>query len=213
MALRQVRATLLAIAAFFILPLLLNAQNVLHNDLLKPEASKMIEEMAQELFTKTGVNGYVIATNESFPERFNLDEYSKKSEASMSKPYVLFIFAPFAIITQESEQRGRVGFIPSSDEVKKLYDYGEVRDAAIDIVAVKDKNTPEDKHNIGIVQGFSVLADQIAASKGIELEKTIKDDGKIVIIILQVLVYTGSIFVLWIFLLRPIILRIKNGKQ
>jgi hypothetical protein len=205
----QVRVTLLAL----LLPLLLNATYILKDDLLKPEASKMIEEMGSELHDKTGVNAYMIATNESFPERFNFVAYSKQFESNMSKPYVLFIFAPFAVITEESQQKGRVGFIPSSDEVKRLYDYSDVRDAAIDVVAVKDKNKPEDKHNIGIVQGFSELADQIAASKGVKMTKTIPDESHIVIIILKVLVYTGSIFVFWIFLLRPMIKRIKDGKQ
>jgi hypothetical protein len=205
----QVRVTLLAL----LLPLLLNATYILKDDLLKPEASKMIEEMGSELHDKTGVNAYMIATNESFPERFNFVAYSKQFESNMSKPYVLFIFAPFAVITEESQQKGRVGFIPSSDEVKRLYDYGDVRDAAIDVVAVKDKNKPEDKHNIGIVQGFSELADQIAASKGVKMTKTIPNESHMVIMILKVLVYTGSIFVFWIFLLRPMIKRIKDGKQ
>jgi len=205
----QVRVTLLAL----LLPLLLNATTILKDDLLKPEASKMIEEMGSELHDKTGINGYVIATNESFPERFNFVEYSKQFESNMSKPYVLFIFAPYAVITEESQQKGRVGFIPSSDEVKRLYDYSDVRDAAIDVVAVKDANKPEDKHNIGMVQGFSELADQIAASKGVKLTKTIPNDSHIVIMILKVLVYTGSILVFWIFLLRPMIKRIKDGRK
>lgn len=205
----QVRVTLLAL----LLPLLLNATYILKDDLLKPEASKMIEEMGAELHDKIGVNAYLIATNESFPERFNFVEYSKQFESNMSKPYVLFIFAPFAVIMKDSEQKGRVGFIPSSDEVKKLYDYNEVRSATVDIVAVKDKNSPEDKHNIGIVQGFSELADQIAASKDVKLTKTIPNESQVVIAVLKVLVYIGSIFVFWIFLLRPMIKRIKNGRQ
>ena len=205
----QVRVTLLAL----LLPLLLNATHILHNNILKPQVSKMIEEMGDELVTKTGINAYVVATNEPFPERYNLVEYSKKYESNMSKPYVLFIFAPYAVITEESGQKGRIGFITSSDEVKKLYDYEEVRDAAIDVVAVKDKNSDEDKHNIGVVQGYSVLADQIAASKGVKMTTTIPDDTSFVINILKIFVYTGSIFVFWIFLLRPLIKRIRNGKQ
>ncbi|MFT7823417.1 MAG: hypothetical protein ABXS92_01520 [Sulfurimonas sp.] len=205
----QVRVTLLAL----LLPLFLNATHILHNNILKPEASKMIEEMGSELLSKTGINAYVIATNEPFPERYNLVEYSKKYERSMSKPYVLFVFAPYAVITAGSGQKGRVGFIASSEEVKRLYDYDEVRDAAIDIVAVKDKNSDEDKHNIGVVQGFSVLADQIAASKGKEMTTTIPNETGYVINILKIFVYTGSIFVFWIFLLRPMIKRIRDGRQ
>jgi len=204
----QVRATLLAL----LLPLLLNATHILHENILKPQASKMIEEMGSELWEKTGVRAYLIATNEVFPERYNLVEYTKKYESNMSKPYVLFIFAPYAIITIESGQKGRVGIIASSDEVKKLYDYDKVRDAAIEIVAVKDNNSDEDKHNIGVVQAYSVLADQIAASKGAKMTTTLPDETSFVINILKILVYSGSMFVFWIFLFRPLIKRIRDGK-
>jgi hypothetical protein len=205
----QVRATLLAL----LLPLLLNATHILHENILKPQASEMIEEMGKELSEKTGINAYVVATNESFPERYNFVEYSKKYESNMSKPYVLFIFAPYAVITEESGQKGRIAFIASSNEVKKLYDYDDVRDAAIDIVAVKDKNSDEDKHNIGVVQSYSTLADQIAASKGVKMTTTIPDETGYIITILKIFVYSGAIFVFWIFLLRPLIKRIRNGKQ
>ena len=130
----KVRATLLAL----MLPLLLNATHILRNDLLKLEAVKLIDDMGEELQTKTGIHAYVIASNERFPERYNLVEYSKQYEANISKPYVLFIFAPYAMITKKAEARGRVGIIPSSDAVKSMYDYEAVRDAGIDIVAMKD---------------------------------------------------------------------------
>lgn len=205
----KVRATLLALA----LPLLLNATHILKDDILKIEASQLINEMGDELFSKTGINGYVIATNEQFPVGFNLVEYSKKYEERMSKPYVLFIFAPQASITEEIEMKGRVGLIPSSDDLRSLYDYNAVRNAAVDIVSTKDKNTDEDKHNIGVIQAYSELADDIAESKGIELTKTIPNETRYMVWVLSVFVYIGSILVLWLFAIRPIYMRIKNGKK
>jgi len=205
----QVRVTLLAL----LLPLLLNATPILKDDLLRPEASKLIEQMADELFSKTGIHGYVVATNENFSERFNLVKYSKKYEVNTSKPFVMLIFAPNAIITEKSGQKGRVGLIPSSNEIAGLYDKSDVMDATIDVVAAKDKNTKEDKFNIGIVQGFSELADQIASSKNIELTTTLPNDTRIIIRYVKILVYIGALFVLWIFILRPIWVRIKNGKK
>lgn len=205
----KVRATLLAL----MLPLLLNATHILRNDLLKLEAVKLIDDMGEELQTKTGVHAYVIASNEHFPERYNLVEYSKQYEANISKPYVLFIFAPYATITKKSTVRGRIGIIPSSESVRALYDYNDVRDAGINIVAIKDSNTPEDKFNIGILQAYSELADNIASSKGVKLEKTIPDEMGLMVTILRVLVYTGTLLVLWMFILRPLYMRIKNGKK
>ncbi len=205
----QVRATLLAL----VLPLLLNATHILKDDILKIEASQRINEMGDELFSKTGINGYVIATNEHFPVGFNLVEYSKKYEAQMSKPYVLFIFAPQARITDQTETKGRVGLIPSSDDLRSLYDYDDVRDAAVDIVSTKDSNSDEDKHNIGVLQAFSELAEGIAQSKGVKLTKTIPNETRYMVWGLSVFVYIGSLLVLWIFAIRPLYMRIKNGKK
>jgi len=204
----KVRATLLAL----FLPLLLTATPILKNDLLNIEATKLVINMGNELVSKTGVHGYIIATNEHFDVGFNLVGYSKKYEQNMSKPYVVFVFAPFASITEKSEVRGRVGIIPSSEEVRKLYNYEAVRDAAIDVVATTDKNSAEDKHNVGIVQAFSELCDNIAESKGIKLIKTIPNETKYIIWALKILVYIGSLLVLWMFILRPLFTRKKNGK-
>ena len=205
----QVRFALLAL----LLPLLLNATPILKDDILKPEASKLIEKMADELFTKTGINGYVVATNENFPERFNLVEYSKKYEAQLSKPYVILIFAPNAVITQKSGQKGRVALIPSSQKLVVLYDKSDVMDATIDVIAAKDKNSIVDKHNIGVVQGFSELADQIANSKNDEMTTTLPNETRVIIGILQVIVIIGALLVFWMFMFRPLFMRIKNGKQ
>jgi len=210
----QVRASMLAVLALWMLPLLLNATtHTLRNDLLKLEATKLIDEMGDELQAKTGIHAYAIATNEHFPERFNLVEYSKQYEAKLSKPYVLFIFAPYATIIKGSDTRGRVGIIPSSDDVRKLYHYNEVRDAGIDIVALKDSNTDEDKFNVGVLQAYSELADNIAASKDVKLTTTIPDEIGPIVTVLRVLVYTGTLILLWIFVFRPLWIRKKDEKK
>ncbi len=205
----QVRFALLAL----LLPLLLNATHILKDDILKPEASKLIEQMADELLLKTGINGYLVATNENFPERFNLVTYSKKYEANLSKPYAILIFAPNAVITAKSGEKGRVALIPSSKEIASLYDKSDVMDATIDVIAVKDKNTIEDKHNIGVLQGFSELADQIASSKNVEMTTTLPNETRLVVTILEVIVLIGTVLVFWMFMFRPIFMRIKNGKK
>ena len=205
----QVRFALLAL----LLPLLLNATHILKDDILKPEASKLIEQMADELLSKTAINGYVVATNENFPEKFNLVAYSKKYEANLSKPYVMLIFAPNAVITAKSRTKGRVALIPSSKELALLYDKSDVMDATIDVIAAKDKNSIEDKYNIGVVQGFSELADQIADSKNVEMTTTLPNETRYIITVLKVIVIIGALLVFWMFIFRPIFMRIKNGKQ
>jgi hypothetical protein len=209
----KVRASMLAILALWMLPLLLSATQLLRNDLLKLEAVKLIDDIGEELQVKTGVNAYVIATNEHFPQGYNLVEDSKQYEAKLSKPYVVFVFAPYAKITDISGERGRVGIIPSSQSVKAMYDYNDVRDAGINIVSIKDSNTDEDKFNIGVLQAYSVLADNIASAKGVKLEKTIPDEMGVMVTVLRILVYTGTLILLWIFVFRSLWMRMRDGKQ
>jgi len=204
----KARVALLAL----LLPLLLNATSILRNDILNNAASKYVEQIGDELFAKTGVHGYVIATNEHFPERFNLVAYSKRYEANASKPYVMLIFAPNAIITAKSQRKGRVGIIPSSKTVASMYDRSDILDATIDVVASVDKNKIEDKHAIGIVQGFSELADQIAKAKGVTLEHTIKETRQGIWVV-QAIVLIGALLVFWMFIFRPIFIRIRDGKK
>ncbi|DAB39762.1 MAG TPA: hypothetical protein CFH81_05895 [Sulfurovum sp. UBA12169] len=195
----QARVALLAL----FLPLFLNAAHILKNELLNPKASQLIEEIGDELLSKTGIHEYVIVTNDAFPRGSSMFTYVKKYEDNLSKPYVVFVFAP---------HDKRVGIIPSSDKVKSLYDEQKVKSAAIDVVASKDKNSDEDRYNIGIVQGFSELADQIGEAKGVELTKTLPNETRFIVKILKIVVFAGALLVLWIFFVRPAIARIKNGK-
>jgi hypothetical protein len=196
-----------------LLPLLLNATNFIKNDLLTANASKIIEDIGDELSLKTGIHIYADVTNEAFPEKFNLVEYSKKYDSQLSKPYVILIFAPNAVITEKSKQSGRVGLIPSSEDLKAMYNSSRVKDFAIDVVATKDSNSKQDKYNIGVVQSYSELADNIAEFKNVKMTKTIPNETQFVVGILKYIVIFGSLFVLWIFLLRPLLERIKNGKK
>ncbi len=202
----RARVALLA----WLLPFLLHATVILKNDLLNKQASEFIERIGKELVEKTGVHVYLVATNEAFPEKYNLVAYSKRYEANVSKPYVMMIFAPQATILNDIEQKGRVAIIPSSDKIAAMLDKSEIMDATVDVVASIDKNKPEDKHAIGMVQGISTIADQIAAAKGVTLTQTIKDSRQ-GLRVLKFLVIIGALIVAWIFLVRPILSRIRHG--
>lgn len=196
--------------AFLFSPFLNASSFILKNDNLKPEAIELINKMGNELLTKTTINAYIISTNEAFPVGFNLVEYSQKFNDKMNKPNVLYIFAPNALITPKSDITGRVGIIPSSKDIAQLYDYSDVRDAGLNVITVKDKNSKEDKENIGVVQAYSELADNIADSKKVEMETTIPNDTRTLISILRVIVVIGLILVTWIYLIRPLVIREKN---
>lgn len=181
------------------------ASPFIKDELLKPKAKELIISIADELKQKTGVNGYVIATNDALPRGASMVEYAKRFEENLSKPYIIFIFAP---------NNQRVGIIPSSEELRGIYNEADVKDAAIGVVRDKyDGNSNEDKYNIAIVQAFSVLADNVADAKGIRLTKTIPNETHWVVNILRVIIYTGATLVFWIFVIRPMLARRRDGKN
>ncbi len=194
------RVTLLA----FLLSLLAPAKFIINDHIISPKAVVVLENISNELTEKTGINAYVVATKDKLPRGTNLYEYSDKFEDSVSKPYVILIFAPNSM---------RLGLIPSSEEVAKYYDSNEVKSYAIDIVKSEDSNTLQSKYDLAIVQAYSELSDQIADYKNVDLTTTLNDPYDWIIDLVRYLVWIGTILVLWIYFGRPIYLRIKNGKK
>jgi hypothetical protein len=85
-------------------------------------------------------------------------------------------------------------------------------DATIDVIASVDKNKIEDKHAIGVVQGFSEMADQIASAKGVKLDSTIKETRQGIWVV-QAIVLLGAMIVFWMFVFAPLYRRIRDGKE
>jgi hypothetical protein len=187
----------------FLLQTFLYSNNIIKDDFINFKALEIIDNISSELKDKTGINIYTISTNEKLPEKANLYEYVKSYDGNFSKPFVVLIFIP---------RSKRVGLIPSSEDLSKMYNASTVKSELIDVIASEDENKLEDKYNVGVVQGVSELADQIAQHHNIKLINIIPNDTQGVISIFRYIVYIGSLFVFWIFLIRPIILRRKNGK-
>lgn len=180
------------------------ASNILKDDFISLQAKPILTDMIVEAKDKLNVNIYVVSSNEKLESKANLFDYVKQYESNLSKPYAILVFIP---------RSQRVGLIPSSQELTKQYDASDVKAALIDVVASADQNKLEDKYNIGIVQAVSELADQIGNYKGIKMTKTIPNDTKDLILIFQYIVYMGTAIIFWIFMFRPLLRRIRNGKS
>lgn len=180
------------------------ANPIINDVFLKDKAKKIIVDISTELQSKTGINTYLYTTNDSIDRNVSLYEYAKKFDSNLSKPYIILIFAP---------NNKRIGIIPSSDDLKSMYDESEVKDNAINVVRDEDDgNKLEDKYNIAIVQSFSELADEVAKNKGVDMESVLPNDSHFMVNILRALVYIGALFVFWIFVGRGIYQRFKNGR-
>jgi hypothetical protein len=164
----------------------------------------MIEKMGQELTQKTGIHAYVIASNDVLPKRANLYEYVKKYAKELSEPWVAILFLP---------NNKRLGILVSDPSLKKAYDPEEVKKYAISILGSADSNSLQSKYDVAMVQAYSELADELAASKGVKLQNTIKSKGHWMINVITWLVYLGAVLVFWVYFGRPLYMRIRHGKQ
>ena len=182
---------------------------ILRNDLINPKAAKFVRTIGREVQAKTGVHLYLIATNEHFPQGFNFFKLTSRYP-HLQTPYVILVFAPFATIKNGMHDRGRFGLLPSSKNVKHMYDYDKVRDAAVGVVSQKDGNRLEAKVTVGVVQGYSVLADEVAKAKGVALTTTIPDSVGSFLAVLRWIIYAGSLIVLWFFVMKPYLVKRKQ---
>jgi len=194
------RGTLLALLLTFSL----SAHYLINDHLISPKAGDVIERIGSELQQKTGINAYVIASNDRLEKRSNLYEYVKKYEKSLSKPWVAILFLP---------NNKRLGILVSDPDLKKTYDDSRVKKYAVDILGSADSNSMQSKYDVAMVQAYSELADELAASKGVKLNQTIKNEGQWIIKVITWLVYLGAVLVFWVYFGRPIYMRIRHGKQ
>jgi len=178
----------------------LNAKFLFNDHLISPKAVDFIEKMGQELYEKTKVNAYVIATNDKLKRGVSVYEYLKKYNSSMSKPFVAIVFAP---------NSQRLHLVSSDKELLKKLDKEKILNYAIKVIASKDSNSLQSKYDLGIVQAYSELADEIASVKNVKLNSTIKDGGQSVLTVINTIIIIGSMFIIWIFFISPLINRKK----
>ena len=194
------RAFLLACSLFS----LLSADFLINDYIISPKAGDMIEAMGDELLNKTGIHAYVVTTTDKIERTANLYEYIRRYESKLASPYVVLFFAP---------NSHRIGLLVSNKSLKAMYDPDEVKHYAIEIISSEDSNSVQSRYDLGVVQSYSELADEIAQSKGIKLATTIKNDSQWIISGIRWLVLVGSFVVGWIYFIIPFYKRIKNGTK
>jgi len=173
----------------------LNAKFLFNDHLVSPKASDYIEKMGSELSSKSAMNAYLITTNDKIKRGVSVYDYIKRYKESLSKPYVGIVFAPNSM---------RIHIVASDKKLLESIDKGKVLDNAIKVIASKDSNSKQSKFDVGLVQAYSELADEVANSKGIKLKTTIKSGGGWVLKIVNTLIIVGSLIVIWIYFIAPI---------
>ena len=190
-----------------------SAKFLVNDYLITPKAEVVLNQISDELTKKTGLSAYAIATTAKLKQGTNLYEFVKQYESNTSEPYVILIFAPNAIITQEAAQTGRLGLIPSSNTLKKVYDSSKILGYFSAFIGSDDSNSLQSKYDVALLQAYSELADELAASKGVELSTTLKDNYSWITKIFLWIVRAGAVILFWIYFGRPLYRRIRYGKK
>ncbi len=190
------------VSLLLLLPLAVFSNYLIDDYIISPKAKDLIEKIGKEAKEKTSINLYVITTTKSLGKGVNLYDYIKRY-SSLSKPYIILFFAP---------NSKRIGILNSDKALGSLYDRDKVFDYAIKIIGVPDKNSMQSKYDVGIVQAYSELADEVASKKGVTLQNTIKSESNWILTLVTWIVYLGAILVFWVYFFRPLFRRLFNVK-
>jgi hypothetical protein len=185
----------LALLLFFVTNSFASANFILVNEnvvLLK--AVPKIEEVGEELKSKTSINLYIVAKQSINGEK--IATFTQEFSKNLQKPFILLSFA-------QKEQK--VDILTSSKELDKIVNKDEVLDDyVIPLFVSYDKNSEISKLSAGLLNGYMEIADRVAESKGIVLESSIGSSNKIVndlkkyllypILIIGLLIYIYSVY-------------------
>lgn len=169
----------------------LSAQNFILNDdkLIDDRAKEKINQIGTETKSKLGVNIYVytkstLGLDENIKTKEKI-EFIKNHEnqivSTLEKPFVLL-----SISVEETHVN-----LTFSEDLKDTIDKNDILDGyVVPLLASKDKNTLFAKVSAATLNGYAAIADTIAESKGIKLESSIGNAGKISSTIWRVAMYT-----------------------
>ena len=173
-----------ALALLLLSILLFAAQNfVLKNDNILPQKTvDKINEIGNELFEKTGVSLYLVAT-EKMPTE-HIKEYEAKIAKDLKPPYILLTFA----------LKDHKVDIVNSPDVSSRFDKEQVLSpfpwsgTIIPLLESHSKN-PKAAVEAALLNGYADIAEQVAASYGVKLKSGIGSTNKNIYFGLRILFY------------------------
>ena len=166
------------------------ATNFIINDdnLIDSRAKTKIDEIGGEVKAKLGVNVYVhvkgtLGLDSKMPTKEKI-EYIKTYESNILRD----LESPYVILTVALEETHVNLYF--SESLKDIIDKNSIlNDYVVPLLASKDKNTLPSKIRSAALNGYSRVADSLANSKNIVLEKNIGNEGKVSSTIWRVFVY------------------------
>jgi len=171
---------LLALLMVFFTPVFANTSNskfiIEGADLVDTRTVTKIDEIGNELFSKTGVSVFVYLKQEmglsKFPNKQEKLNYIKSVEENLTTS----LKAPFVLLTISVDDT-HINLRNSPDLNGKL-DKDEILDEyIIPLLASKDKNTLYAKVSAAVLNGYGAISDKLAEDRGLTLASSMGSEG------------------------------------
>ncbi len=173
------------------------AQNfiLLNENILPQKTIQKLNAIGSELFQKTGVALYVAVVKKMPTQR--IVDFEKELIQKLQPPYVL--------LTLSTEDK-KVDIVASKD-AQKLFNKEEIlsplpwRGSIIPLLTAHFKNQNA-AVEAAILNGYSEIAEQVAASRGIKLKEAIGNTNRNIYYWLRILFYSIIVLILLNFIYR-----------
>ncbi|TQV62692.1 MAG: hypothetical protein FNT15_05990 [Sulfurovum sp.] len=145
-------------------------------DLVDTRTVTKIDEIGNELFSKTGVNVYLYLKKDMALYRFK-DMKSKINHIkSVEDNLTSNLKAPFVLLSISVDDT-HINLRNSPDLDGKLDKDEILDDYIIPLLASKDKNTLYAKVSAAVLNGYGAITDKVAEDKGIKLSSSMGNEG------------------------------------
>jgi hypothetical protein len=196
-----------------------------------PKFTAEIEKIGQELYEKTGISLYLVMVRDLEQNRTTVD-FEKSLIGELKEPFVVLTFVELQkkvdilarpqslykdfdkkqILSPSATFIGAVVsaamFARDWDDFKEIF--GNYGGTILPILAEKAKGKDVvEKYSVAMYNGYTDIADQIAASKGVKLSSSAGNGSKIFIDILRLIFY-GIILYALVTLIRN---KLRKGKE
>jgi len=175
---------------FFISPSTLFSKIIdINDDVIAKTAAQKIEEMGNELYSKTGVSIRLIAKKHLTQKEFLAikNDYLSK----LKPPYILWIFSH----TYMDRKNIGINQMFKSSDLNDKFDedalFSPWRGSFTRLITTKSKG---DIVSAAFLNGFADMADRIADAYGVKLDSSVGNTNKNIYTFLQVIFYGSIIF-------------------
>ncbi|NOX15485.1 MAG: TPM domain-containing protein [Epsilonproteobacteria bacterium] len=184
----QKHKKIFALLVLVLLAVSLNAEKFVFNDgVIVNKTEVKVEEMANELFEKTGIKAYLLAKK-------NLNG---KDIKSYEKEFAKNLKPPFAILTLGVKEQ-KVDIFNSPD-LDSSFDKSTILSpypwsgSIIPLLTGKKKDV---SISAALLNGYSDMSEELAKSKGIKLKSAIGSTNRDIIFFVKISIYLFLLFVI-----------------